>query len=643
MQDSNTLLPTPPPPSSMNSGRGKTRWWIPLAIVGGLIVLFVACIAVFIGVVASGISSDKKTVDVRNHSVLMLDLSGGLPEHSPALVLPFMGNKRGASLFDVLTAIRRASKDSKIDGIYYRAGGDGIGYAKLAEVRDALLQFKKSGKFIYAFIEVGSKSHYYIASVADSIFMPQEGLLEFTSYGASAPFMKGMFEKLGVDWHVQQYEEYKSAAESFSRTSWSEPAKRELRELLAQRHRMFVDAVSESRKISPMTVARQLDSGLVTSDELLRSKLIDGISMENDLRDRVNARLDTSSKKLKRGKMRSVSVSQYLEAENGDDAEGANKTIAIVYASGAIGTGKNDDPFGGEGIYPKNLIADLRRAADDDDVEGIILRIDSPGGSVIGSDEIWNEIKQIRAKKPVYASMSDVAASGGYYIAIACDTIIAHPATITGSIGVILAIPNLSGTMQKIGVTMDTVSLGASSNIMNNMMPFSPMFKKRLDDIASPIYHRFVQKVADARKKTFDEARSVAKGRVWTGEAALAEGLIDVSGGLRDAITLMKKRIGVAEDGLVKVKSFPEDLDQIEAILKLFGIGDSDEDEGQAAAPRRVTSMLKSAVSDETAVAHVWKSLPPNMKQHVRHAAALTDIGLREQAMVMLPTLIITD
>jgi protease-4 len=475
--------------------------------------------------------------------------------------------------------------------------------------------------------------------------MPQEGMLEFSAFGTNAPFLKGLLDKAGVEMFVQQYEEYKSAAETFSRTSWSEPAKLEVRELLAQRQQLFVDAVAGARKLDRQTVINHLDTGLMAAEELLQAGLIDGLMMEADLREFVSKRLDTAGVKS-RGKMRHVTVSQYLASDEPTiDDVAADKRIAIVYASGAIGMGKNTDPFDGEGIYPKNLIADLRRAANDDDINGIILRIDSPGGSVIGSDEIWREIRVLREKKPIYASMSDVAASGGYYIAMACDTIIAHPATITGSIGVILSIPNLSGTMGKLGVTVDTINLGRSANLMNPLMPFTPEFKRRIDQTASPIYRRFVQKMADARGKSFEDARAVAKGRVWTGEAAKNAGLIDATGGLDVAINMMKKRIGVKPEDNVKIHTYPEKKDEFAALLKLLGMGQPDEDEGEAdiTADALAQRLVSKAVADETAAGQIWKTLPPSARQQIKHTAVLMELGRREHAMVALPALVPVD
>ncbi|MBU3741892.1 MAG: signal peptide peptidase SppA [Candidatus Kapabacteria bacterium] len=646
MQDSASFPPGPPMPPTYRQPRQRSRWWIPVAVVAGIIVAGIIGISLFVGTITEQLTTSEKPVSVSDNTVLLMDLSSGVSEFSTPKPFNFGGEPSGPTLREVLAALDKAAKDPKIHGLYYRAGGEGMGYAKLTEIRDALVKFKSSGKFMYAFIEAGTKSHYYLASVADSVFMPQEGMLEFSAFGTNAPFLKGLFDKIGVEMYVQQYEEYKSAAETYSRTSWSEPAKQEVRALLAQRQELFVNAVATSRKLDRQTVTNHLDTGMMTADELLKAGLIDVLMMESDVREFVSKRLDPSATDHERGKMRHVTVGQYMKSDEPtiDDVV-ADKRIAIVYASGAIGMGKDSDPFDGEGIYPKNLIADLRRAANDSDIDGIILRIDSPGGSVIGSDEIWREIVALRAKKPIYASMSDVAASGGYYIAMACDTIIAHPATITGSIGVILMLPNLAGTMEKIGVTVDTINLGRSANMMNPLMPYTEEFKRRIDQSASPIYRRFVQKMADSRKKSFEDARAVAKGRVWTGQAAKDACLIDATGGLDVAINMMKKRIGVKPEENVHIHTYPEKKDEFEALLKLFGMGGQDEDEGEANATIDMLAqrLVAKAVADESTAGQVWKSLPPSAQQQLRHSAALLEIGRREHAMVALPALVPVD
>lgn len=645
MQDTPTPAPYPqnpvPPPPYYRPQQRRTRWWIPVLIVVVILVVIFAMIAGFVAFVASNLDTKSEPISVKDNTVLMLDLSGGVPENSPAMAFNFGGSsKSGPSLLEMLIAIRNAKTDDNIKGIYYRAGGAGMGAAKLADIREALVDFKTTKKFVYAFIETGNKQHYYIASVADSIFMPEEGMLDFTAYGASSMFMKGTFDKIGVNWYVEQFEEYKSAAESLTRDKWSEPAKQEVREIVTQRVDMFVSAVSTSRNIPAPTVRAILDRGLYTADSLRNNKLIDGFARESELRERIHRRMNPTDTTV-HPKLRMLTMGQYKSSGSGaSDKEVADSdnSIAIVYASGAIQSGKNDSPFESDGIFAKNLIKELRKARDNKDVKVIILRVDSPGGSAIASDEIWSEIREIRKLKPVYASMSDVAASGGYYIAMACDTIIAHPATITGSIGVIMAIPNLAGTMGKIGVTHDTISTGTSSNFMNPMMPFREADKATLRALGGGIYRRFVQKVADSRKMTFEATREVAKGRVWTGTAAKQAGLIDMNGGLFDAIATAKRRMGVSVDKRVKIHVYPEEIDNISALLVMFGLKDEDEDEGKAQID--VKSMLKAVVSDNTAAEQIWNAMPYEAQAQVRHAAQLTHLGMREHTLVMLPMLL---
>ena len=643
MQDTPNA-PIPPPPSYQQPRR-SSRWWIPLAIIGGLLVLVIVAVGIFLTVVLGSLGDirelgAKKSSNkpLKDKTVLVVDLSSGLIEYRPPVMFNFGGDEAGASLMDVLQAIKAAKTDDKIKGIYYRAGGASIGMTKLTEVREALVDFKTSGKFIYAFIESGTKAHYYIATVADSIFMPQEGFMEFQAFGASGMFFKKLSDKIGVSWHVEQFEEYKSAAEMTSRENWSEPAKEMIRALIVQRQQMFVEAVAKGRSIDASVVTAALDRGVYIPDSLKALGLIDGFARESEVRERIHMRLNPDDT-TKHPKLATTSISQYnsLRSHNDEDVDESHG-IAIVYASGAISSGSNRGGFDSDGIHAKSLIADLRKAEKNDDVDIIILRIDSPGGSAIASDEIWATLKEIRKTKPVYASMSDVAASGGYYIAMGCDTIIAHPSTITGSIGVIMAIPNISGTLDKVGVTIDTLNFGKSSTFMNTTIPFNDNAKAKLREFGGGIYHRFVQKVADSRKKSFEETRLLARGRVWTGEAALKSGLIDVSGGLLDAIRLAKKRIGVDPDKKVNVAIYPEEIDNLSAILKMFGINQDDEEEesaGSVEAP--VARLLQQITMKGTPVEEVWKTLPAGAKEQFKHAAHLAQIGMTEHALMMLP------
>ena len=637
MQD--THQPIPPPPL-MQSPKKRSRWWIPVAIIGAVIlipVIMLAVFAAFIGGIVAGLESgDHDVKPIAESTVLVVDLSGGLPEYATDMPFSLGDGPKGPTLYESLDAIERAAADPKIKGIYIRNGGSGMGMAKLTEVRDALLGFKKSKKFVYAFIDNGTKSHYYLATVADSIFMPQEGLLEFNAFGASAPFMKGLFDKVGVSWHVEQFEEYKSAAETMSRENWSAPAKEEVRALIEQRQTMFANAVATSRNISASDVSTLMSKGLYVPDSLLKYRLIDGFARESELKERIQRRLDPATKD-EHPKLASVSIERYLEAVE-DPTATADKGIAIVYASGAISEGVNKNAFDPTGIYSRTLIKDLRSAASNDDVDAIVLRIDSPGGSAYASDEIWAVIREIRLKKPVIASMSDVAASGGYYIAMACDTIVTHPATITGSIGVIMAIPNFSGTASKLGVTVDTVSMGASSNFMNPLMPLTDADKAQLRSLGAGIYKRFVEKVATSRKKEFEATRLLARGRVWTGEAALSAGLADVSGGIQSAIAIAKKRIGAADGERVEILTYPESEDGLNTLLRMFNI-DNNEDETAASAASLIFQRFARMIgtSSSSVPEQVVNRLPLGLRQQAAYSLQLADVAAKDRVVMALP------
>lgn len=656
MQDNSTPIPPPPGsrPNYIPSQGGnayvppapkRSRWWIPFAIIGGVLalgaIIFLFIIGAFIGGIFAGMEDGSKHVSVKDKSVLVIDLSGGLPESS--VEDPFAsltgGSKAGTPLYDVLQAIEKASTDDKIHGLYITGGSSGAGMAKLSEVRQAIMNFKKSKKFVYAYMDMGTKAQYFLASAADSIFMPEEGIIEFTAFGASAPFMKGLYDKLGVTWHVEQFEEYKSAAETMSRDKWSEPAREEVRALLEQRTDMFLTAVAESRRLEKSYIKAVMDHGVYLPDTLKYYRLIDGLVREQELKKRIHRRMNPSDT-AEFKKLRTVSVAQYIE-QGRDRDDNANMGIAIVYASGVINSGRQQSPFQEAGIYSQTFIKNLKKAADDDDVDGIIIRIDSPGGSAFASDEMWAAIQEVRMRKPVYASMSDVAASGGYYMAMACDTIITHPATITGSIGVIMALPNISGTMGKIGVTVDTISMGGSANFMNLTLPLTDAERNRLHEYGANTYRRFVQKVAASRKKDFESTRLLARGRVWTGEAALNNGLADISGGLNDAIAAMRARLGVESPEDVNILRFPKQTDGFEALLEMFRGGDeSESDDNQASAPSAstlVSAVIQRLGGNTSAAEQILSAMPRDLRTQVDHTASITRLAMHERALMVLP------
>lgn len=634
--------PPPPPYYYPYPQQRRSRWWIPVVIIGGIFVLFIVGIIAFFGIVGASLESmfDSEPVAVRERSVLHLKVSGPLQEieQPEAFSLFANGSKLPPSFSNTLSAIKRAREDDNILGIYFEAGDIGAGFAKSVELRNALLDFKKSGKFIYAFIETGAEESYYFASAADSVFMPVEGLLEMNGYAIVATFLKGTFDKLGINFYVQQFEEYKSAGETYSRTQFSEPARRELREIVEQRFRTFTDDVAQSRSLDAEFVRNALNRGIYSADSLIALGFVDGLRTRTDTKEMIRQRINATGQAGDTLKdLRTVSITNYINSSSFRETKeevDKDKAIAIVYGSGAIVSGRNQPQlFGGENqIASESFISHLRKARDNDKVKAILIRIDSPGGSVIASDAIWDEIREARKVKPVYASMSDVAASGGYYIAMACDTIIAHPATITGSIGVILMLPNFTEAMEKIGMTVDTIATSPSATFLNPMLPLTEMEKNKLYSLSEQIYKRFVSRVAESRGISYDSTRSIARGRVWTGRDAKNLGLVDVLGGLQESIDLVKARIGVPAGKKVAVYVYPEPEDPFEAFVKALS-GDDNENVSMG---RQVQSAMQPGI-EQTAL---WQVLPSPVKSQLTYLLHLNTIAQDERTLMALPSVI---
>jgi len=382
-----------------------------------------------------------------------------------------------------------------------------------------------------------------------------------------------------------------------------------------------------------------LNRGVYTADSLKALGFIDEFMQEADVRDMLKEKIFGKTKPDdKDKKLRLVGISNYVddipEVKKENLASEKNQ-IAIIFAEGAV-MDEGGNPFSSEKVIcTKDMVKYLKKAREDKEVKAIILRINSPGGSVITSDAIRDEIIKTKKVKPIFASMSDIAGSGGYYIPMACDTIIAHPATITGSIGVILAVPNIHGLLNNLDITVDTVSSGPAANTLNGMLPYTDLEKKKLYNIGKSIYDRFVQKVAEHRHKTFDETRALAKGRVWTGEDALKRGLVDVNGGLLDAITIAKKRIGVPEKLKVRVKIYPEPEDEIEALLRMFGFDRGNDDAGSGSWFKRTFAEMFGLNQDN--IYYFYNSLPDGMKQQVNYMLDILGISKKEKAMMAMP------
>jgi protease-4 len=635
--------------------RPSRRWWVmPLTVIGSvfagmmlMVVLIVFGIAAIITAASGSMQSGTEgIIEVKEKSILSLDFgSAGVQEYAIQQSLFDEGGK-SVALLDVLDALEEAKNDPNIVGVYFKPSG-GAGFAKQREIIEALRDFKSSKKFIYAFLPSGNESDYAFAAVADSIFMPQESNIEFNGFGGASPFFKDMFEKIGVQWTVIQREDYKSAGEMYNRTSYSEPARREMHELLDARYQAYIKEVASSRGKSVEHIDAQLKRGLYTADQMKESGLIDGFATDLQMKDYLKKKVYGSESSKE--KLHIVNIGDYVRYARAHTADVPvkGKKIAIVYGTGAIRSGKTT-PFE-SGIASGSWVRDLRKAANDDDVKAIILRIDSPGGSVQASDEMYQEILRAKSKKPVYASMSDLAASGGYYMSMACDTIIAHPQTITGSIGVIAAIPNLAKTMTKLGVGIDTVATGPAALFMNPLVALSVSDRQSLESMIDNTYQRFLERVASGRKRTKEQIREVAKGRVWTGEAALNNGLVDVLGGLKTAVAIAKARIGVKPDESVKIVRYPEKEDPIASIIRMIKQEDDEDTEagdgGDAftskATRATLAALAKEFINSQPKEWQVWwRSLPPELREQAEYSLQMALLSREEHILAVLPWMV---
>jgi protease-4 len=637
MSNGQTTVPPPIPPQYYPTYRRKSRWWIPVVIVVGVLAIIFILIFALFGSLMSPF--EKESYEVKSNSVLYLDMGKVLNETCQKTPFSFMGNQCKASFPEVLDAIKTAKTDKRIKGIYYKAEFTQMGYAKSKEIQDALNDFKSSGKFIYAYMDVCAEPDYFRALPADKIFMPPEGMAEMNGFGATSIFLKGMLDKIGINFYVLGFEDFKSAGESLSRRNFSDSARKQIQVILDQRLNMFLDGVVQYRKMDRKLALDALNRGIFMADSMKALGFIDDFAQEADVKEMMKEQIYGKVKSKEEHKLRLVGIEDYLsdKPETKQKIADKSKQIAIIYAEGTVSDDMGSSPFDTEKkITTSAMVKYLRKAREDKDVKVIILRINSPGGSVITSDAIREEIIKTKKVKPIYASMSDVAASGGYYIPMACDTIIANPATITGSIGVILAVPNLSGLMNKLDLSPDTISTGPAAQTLNGLIPMQEKDKKMLYTAGKSIYDRFIGKVALHRHKTFEQIHALAKGRVWTGEDAYKNGLVDVLGGYQTAIDIAKRRIGIPDSVKALFKVYPEPEDPFEALLKMFGVGKHGEDDEHCSSWfGNVFSKLFGVPQNE--IGYFYEALPDGLKHEVNYMFDLLGIARREKVMMAMP------
>jgi len=520
--------------------------------------------------------------------VLTLDLDEAVNEGAAHGGLAGLGLKSHPKMQDVIIALRRAKDDPRVVALRATMSVSPLGLAQMQEVRDMVAEFETSGKPTFLFSEtmgetVGAMSSYYLASAFDTIWVQPSGTVGVAGIGTEEMFFKDFLDRFGIKASFLQRKEYKSAGEALTNSSMS-PANREaLQALLGSWFDQMVAGIAESRKITPDAVKAMVDRGPLLAAEAREGGLVDSLGY----RDEFDAAVKTQT-----ANAGNLDIGEYLNL--GFSGKGASKKVAIINATGEIVRGDEEDNeslFGSAGGVRSGVMAKaVRDAVADDDIAAVLLRVDSPGGSYVASDTIWREVvKAKEKKKPVIVSMGNLAASGGYFISMPADRIFAQPATITGSIGVVMGKVVIGGALEKLDINAERVTFGESAGTFSATTDFTPQQLARLNHMLDATYADFTSKAAQGRGKTVEEIEKVAKGRVWSGKDALGAGLVDELGGLSKAIDYAKSRVGLTPTDSVELVAFPKPGNPLASFIR--GLGDPNLPFGIVSAVRALASL----------------------------------------------------
>jgi protease-4 len=485
---------------------------------------------------------------------LALEVEGDLAEQ-PATGLASFLESRPPSLRSLTEAVDRAARDEKVKGLLLRVGPLGVGWARLAELRDALVRFRRSGKPSWAHLEQAGNQEYYLATGCQKIAASPTALLDVSGLAAEVTFYKGTLDKLGIEAQFEGIGKYKNAPNQFTERGFTGPHREQMEALVGSLFDSYVRAMAEGRGLSPAALRRLVDDGPFDASRAKAAGLVDELLY----RDQVEARL---------GAHYGIGTRRYIKATRRFGL-GSRPEIAIVYAVGTIMPGESaSSGFLGELAGADTIVRGLREATRRASVRAVILRVDSPGGSGTASDAVWREMGLTRQKKPVIVSMGDYAASGGYYISMNADAIVAQPGTITGSIGVFSGKFSFRRLYEKLGISEEVVERGRHARLFSSSQAWDEEERARVRELNRVFYSTFVAKAAEGRHKTEQEIENVAQGRVWTGAEALTAGLVDRLGGLDLAVTLAREKAGIAKDQAVQLIVVPEPKGFLELLME---------------------------------------------------------------------------
>lgn len=537
-----------------------------LATIVGIIITTLLGILILFGIVGAVAGSKESVTELKPNSVYEIKLEGNLIDRSEddpfsAALAEAMGttSEKTMGLDDLLSNIEKAKNDANIVGIYLNGGSLSGGFASFKEIRNALLDFKRAGKFIVAYADNYSQKDYYLVSVANKILINPQGMLELKGLSAQTMFFKNTLDKLGIEMQIVKVGTYKSAVEPLITTKMSDANREQVTVYMGSIWKTFLTEVSAARKISVEKLNAYADEMLMfqPTEKAKQYGLVDGLAYTNE----ADSILKTFVKGLEKDK--DVTFVKHSAMTKLPDTSKYDKNkVAVIYAVGEI------TDADGEGIVARDLVKTINEVAKDSAVKAVVLRVSSPGGSAYASEQIWHALNILKAKKTLIVSMGDYAASGGYYISCMADNIVAQPNTITGSIGIFGVIPNISGLNEKLGLTYDGVKTNKMSDAITVNRKFTPEEHDLMQNYVNRGYELFVKRCADGRKMKTEQIKAIAEGRVWTGEDAIKNGLVDKIGGLNDAIALA---VAKAKLKTYNVSEYPKKETFESKFMKSFG------------------------------------------------------------------------
>lgn len=535
------------------------------SIIGVIVVGFLGLI-LLMGIFSAIISASDQPTSIEDNSIFVLRFENQIVERSadsPLSGINLFGvaTTGQTGLDDILECIEKAKNDDNIRGIYLNPTTINAGWATLEEIRDALSDFKNSGKFIYAYGEILTQKAYYIVSVADKVVLNPRGTIELRGLSAQSTFFKGALDKIGVEVQVIRHGKFKAAVEPYILDKMSDENRLQTEIYVGNIWNQVLAGISTSRGITIDDLNKMADevTTFQKSEYLQANGLVDELLYKDEVIDELREMTDMDAQ----SDLRLTDISEYKNVPKTTDGKGlARDKIAVIYASGEIDMGSGSP----NGINSDELSRTLREAREDSTIKAIVLRINSPGGSAYGSEVIWREVQLAAETKPVIASMGDYAASGGYYIAAAADTIMADLTTITGSIGIFGLVPNAKELLNdKLGITQDVVNTNAHSDILSFTRKLTPFELDLMQNYIEDGYDTFISRVADGRHMDKQQVDDIGQGRVWDSQSAQDNGLVDLFGGINDAIQLAVEETGLERYRIVKL---PEIEDPFQVFLR---------------------------------------------------------------------------